>query len=384
MMKQFYDLKEKHPDAVLLFRMGDFYEAYCEDAEKCAKVLGITLTKSTTEKDDKGKPLAMTMFPYHALDKYLPKLIRAGHRVAICDQLEDPNTKKLVKRGTNDIINNSKTSTTMKQTITAQDYVGKTIVVGDNIATITIESVNDDMLQGKFKKGTAPVVSMPIKLAQLEKMLSDGIWKVGEGATVETKDEEPKTQEPTKTKTNTKTKADAATETTPKPKINKPKAKTVATSATLTYSTYTNKKGKVCGKITGFSETDEAYKSGIDIHGSATYERKNGNKVFMLIFGPRYAEAAKDVCEALNAGKSFAECKSIIDACTEERAKKREEWKRKAEEAKAEKKTRTNTKTKAAVFTEDAVRKAFETLATASGMNAKDFEPIIEAMKAAA
>lgn len=374
--KQWNDLKSKHPEAVLLFRTGDLYEAYWQDAKACAKALGITLTYRNTDK------MPMAAFPYHALDTYLPKLIRAGHRVAICDQLEDPNTKKLVKRGTNDIINNSKTSTTMKQTITAQDYVGKTIVVGDNIATITIESVNEDMLQGKFKKGTAPVVSMPIKLAQLEKMLSDGIWKVGEGATVETKAEEPKTQEPTKTKTNTKAKADAATETTPKPKTNKPKAKTVATSATLTYSTYTNKKGKVCGKITGFSETDEAYTKGIDIHGSATYERKNGNKVFMLIFGPRYAEAAKDVCEALNAGKSFAECKSIIDACTEERAKKREEWKRKAEEAKAEKKTKTNTKT--AVFTEDAVRKAFETLATASGMNAKDFEPIIEAMKAAA
>ncbi len=87
MMKQFYDLKEKHPDAMLLFRTGDFYETYEEDAKEAAKVLGITLTKSIKQKNAEGKPLSMAGFPYHALDTYLPKLIRSGHRVAICDQL---------------------------------------------------------------------------------------------------------------------------------------------------------------------------------------------------------------------------------------------------------------------------------------------------------
>lgn len=90
MLKQFYDLKAKHPDAILLFRCGDFYETYCNDAEKASKILGITLTRSSRTKDIKGKPLSMAGFPYHALDTYLPKLIRAGERVAICDQLEAP------------------------------------------------------------------------------------------------------------------------------------------------------------------------------------------------------------------------------------------------------------------------------------------------------
>ena len=90
MLRQFLDLKKKHPDALLLFRCGDFYETYKEDAEKSSKILGITLTKSTKNTDEKGKPLAMAGFPYQALDTYLPKLIRAGERVAICDQLEAP------------------------------------------------------------------------------------------------------------------------------------------------------------------------------------------------------------------------------------------------------------------------------------------------------
>lgn len=94
MLKQFYDLKAKHPDAVLLFRCGDFYETYCQDAEKASKILGITLTKSSRTKDADGKPLAMAGFPYHALDTYLPKLIREGERVAICDQLESPKRNK--------------------------------------------------------------------------------------------------------------------------------------------------------------------------------------------------------------------------------------------------------------------------------------------------
>lgn len=105
MLKQFIDLKKKHPDALLLFRCGDFYETYQKDAEKAAKILGITLTKSTKTKDQDGKPLAMAGFPYHALDTYLPKLIRAGERVAICDQIEAP--KQTTKRGVTELLNPS-------------------------------------------------------------------------------------------------------------------------------------------------------------------------------------------------------------------------------------------------------------------------------------
>ena len=104
MMKQFYELKAKNPDAVMLFRCGDFYETYCEDAVTASKVLGITLTKRNNGGKG-GSPTEMAGFPYHALDTYLPKLIRAGHRVAICDQLEDPKlTKKLVKRGITELV----------------------------------------------------------------------------------------------------------------------------------------------------------------------------------------------------------------------------------------------------------------------------------------
>ena len=92
-IKQYNDLKQKHPDALLLFRCGDFYETYKEDAVKASNILGITLTKHSKRMDEEGKPLKMAGFPYHALDTYLPKLIRAGERVAICDQLESPRQK---------------------------------------------------------------------------------------------------------------------------------------------------------------------------------------------------------------------------------------------------------------------------------------------------
>ena len=102
MMKQFFDLKAKHPDAVLLFRCGDFYETYCEDAITASKILGITLTRRNNGASAGSE---MAGFPHHALDTYLPKLVRAGRRVALCDQLEDPKlTKQLVKRGITELV----------------------------------------------------------------------------------------------------------------------------------------------------------------------------------------------------------------------------------------------------------------------------------------
>lgn len=102
MMKQFNDFKRQYPDAVLLFRCGDFYETYCKDAILASEILGITLTRRS---NGGASDTEMAGFPHHALDTYLPKLVRAGLRVAICDQLEDPKlTKKLVKRGVTELV----------------------------------------------------------------------------------------------------------------------------------------------------------------------------------------------------------------------------------------------------------------------------------------
>ena len=97
LMKQYYNIKTKHPDAILLFRVGDFYETFGEDAIKTSEILGITLTRRA---NGSAQFVELAGFPYHALDTYLPRLVRAGQRVAICEQLEDPKlTKKIVKRG---------------------------------------------------------------------------------------------------------------------------------------------------------------------------------------------------------------------------------------------------------------------------------------------
>ncbi|HNZ72894.1 MAG TPA: DNA mismatch repair protein MutS, partial [Prolixibacteraceae bacterium] len=97
LMKQYYAVKDKHPDAVLLFRVGDFYETFGDDAIKASEILGITLTRRA---NGSASSVELAGFPYHALDTYLPKLVRAGQRVAICEQLEDPKqTKNIVKRG---------------------------------------------------------------------------------------------------------------------------------------------------------------------------------------------------------------------------------------------------------------------------------------------
>ena len=102
LMKQYFDIKAKHPDAILLFRVGDFYEMYGEDAVIGAEIVGIVLTHRS---NGAAKSMEMAGFPFHALDTYLPKLVRAGKRVAICDQLEDPKlAKKLVKRGITELV----------------------------------------------------------------------------------------------------------------------------------------------------------------------------------------------------------------------------------------------------------------------------------------
>src|SRR5210317_69710 len=102
LMKQYYSVKAKHPDAILLFRVGDFYETFGEDAIRASDILGITLTRRA---NGAASYVELAGFPHHALDTYLPRLVRAGQRVAICEQLEDPKkTKKIVKRGVTELI----------------------------------------------------------------------------------------------------------------------------------------------------------------------------------------------------------------------------------------------------------------------------------------
>ena len=102
LMKQYYSIKTKYPDAILLFRVGDFYETFGEDAIKASKVLGIVLTKRA---NGSASFIELAGFPHHSVDAYLPKLVRAGFRVAICEQLEDPKmTKTIVKRGVTELV----------------------------------------------------------------------------------------------------------------------------------------------------------------------------------------------------------------------------------------------------------------------------------------
>ena len=102
LMKQYYSVKAKHPDAILLFRVGDFYETFGEDAIRTSEILGITLTRRA---NGAASFVELAGFPYHALDTYLPRLVRAGQRVAICEQLEDPKlAKKIVKRGITELV----------------------------------------------------------------------------------------------------------------------------------------------------------------------------------------------------------------------------------------------------------------------------------------
>ena len=362
MIKQYRDLKSKHPDAMLLFRCGDFYETYEDDAKECAKVLGITLTKRQSD------GVAMAGFPHHALDTYLPKLIRTGHRVAICDQLDPPPRprpkrgetidKAAIKREQSDACidsaereqaqtkfnnsnnnqNNSEDKVMANETMKVADLIGKSISNGGN-AKYTINAIEGDKVKVTFQMGDSEGKPMTMGVAQVEKLLAGG-WKVSDGTQEPTKQEAPKAEEP-KAKTVTM-------ETEPKPKQEqptKPRKKQPQTEAKaeepkpehktgkLVYSAYTNKKGKACAKISGFAETDAAYQkeAAASLHGSASYETVKGERVNFLTFGPRYAEVAKTVCQMLNEGKTVADCQAVVDAATEERMAKREERKQKRE-----------------------------------------------------
>lgn len=244
-------------------------------------------------------------------------------------------------------INEQKISETMTQNVNGADFIGKTIVVVNNEKIkYVIKGVDGDKFVTDFIMDGRPAMPCPVPMEQLTKMVDAGTWKIDGEATATTAAEEPAATEteeveevqdvqPEEPKAETvKMKPE------PKAKKSEPKAKAKSDTShqhsALKYETYTTKKGKTGAKIVGFHETDAAYLAGPDLHGSATYERdKDGNKTFCLLFSHRYAEAAKEVCDALNAGKSVADCQAIVDKATEERARQRDEWKQKREERKA-------------------------------------------------
>ena len=253
-------------------------------------------------------------------------------------------------------INEQKTSETMTQNVNGADFIGKTIVVVNNEKIkYVIKGVDGDKFVTDFIMDGRPAMPCPVPMEQLTKMVDAGTWKIDGEATTTTAAEEPAaaaTEEveevidepepaPAQTvKMKTEMPKDKAEEKATKSKPQKPQTKAKSDTShqhsVLKYETYTTKKGKTGAKIVGFHETDAAYLAGPELHGSKAWENdKQGNKTFCLLFSHRYAKAAEDVCKALNAGKSVADCQAIIDKATEERARQRDEWKQKREERKA-------------------------------------------------
>lgn len=161
MMRQFFSMKEKHPEALLLFRCGDFYETYCDDAVEAARILGITLTRRN---NGAASGAEIAGFPHHALDTYLPKLIRAGKRVAICDQLEDPKKKRAAIKGKKGL---SEMDKIVKRGIT--ELVTPGVAMGDNVLNY---KENNFLAAIHFGKGACGVSLLDI---------STGEFLTGEG-----------------------------------------------------------------------------------------------------------------------------------------------------------------------------------------------------------
>ena len=233
--------------------------------------------------------------------------------------------------------------------MTAQDYVGKKIKVKDSTNYYVVKSADGETLQTEMHMGER-VMLCPMPMPLLNKMLEAGKYIIGAAA--------PATAEPVVEKPEPVAEKPTAQTVTPKPTATEPKKRQTkptkseqtkptmsvekkaeaetetksSPSGKLRYETYTNKKGKTCARIVGFAEGDAILERGNAerIHASSTYERdKKGGKLYMLIFGPRYAAAAKEVCKAMNQGKTLDDCQAIIDQATEERVQKREEWKAK-------------------------------------------------------
>ena len=285
-LRQFHDLKQKHPDAVLLFRGGDFYETYEQDAKVVSEVLGITLTKRTGSPKGEGY---MAGFPYHALDSYLPKIIRAGHRVAICD-IPEPTTK-LVRRGSDELTTtdtNNSTDNNSKSQETMQLNLSNT------------ESENQNVQNAQVTNPTTAIVpatpAQDIVDADFEEVKPEPVAE-----------EKPKKKTTIKRKVTLKKKqviseAQPAQVFTPIPTR---EGQGEGLLPQVQFSTYTTKRGDVAPQIIGFGgEDDPRWKSHKDAghkYVSASYRRDlNGNKVYILLFGTRYMDVAKALAGAYN------------------------------------------------------------------------------------
>lgn len=308
-VKQFYDIKKKHPNALLLFRCGDFYETYMEDAAKAAKILGITVTTSTTMKDAQGKPLVMAGFPYHALDTYLPKLIAAGHRIAICDQLEMPK-QKLAHRGSDEL------ATTENKNTNDQKEEEMKVAINQNETknVANAQVINNNVSNAPAVEEVEEVVDVtPVKPVTLKRKQSEPVSEVA------------------------------------------PQSTTTKLPA-VTFSTYKTKKGDTAPQIIGFTGDDDprwkAHKDAGHKWVSASYRRDmSGEKVYILMFGTRYMDAAKALAAAYNTNDVNAwhraedACKAVYEqAVRDGKAKweaKKAEWaeKRAAKEKPQEKGT---------------------------------------------
>ena len=238
--------------------------------------------------------------------------------------------------------NNSEDKVMTNETMKVADLIGKSVCNGN--AKYVIKSVDGDKVKVDFAMGDNAAKEMNMKAEQIEKLLQGG-WQVEEKADGGSL----KAEEPTEEKADGGSlKAEEPTAKTvkmEKPKVTKkksegrgkkeevPQPSAIKHQTSYVYSTYTNAKGKTCAKISGFAETDAAYQkeAAASLHGSATYENTKQGRVNFLLFGPRYAEVAKTVCQMLNEGKTVAGCQAVVDRATEERAQKREERKQKRE-----------------------------------------------------
>ncbi len=310
----------------------------------------------------------------------------------------------------------------------AADLIGKVLVIGNNSAKYTIKSVIDDeKVNAIFTREGMPDIAMPMAIASIREMLNKNMAHFEGESVAESADapkqEQPKAEQPKKVRA-TRIKAEPKPEEptanfedvdedapeqpaeAPKPKTEQPKttkAKTAkgASKGKYVFASYTTKSGKTGGKILGFDPEDEIYQAGMQFHASKTWERKNGKRVYALIFGPRYKDCAEAICEALNSGAGLDEVIAIADNTTEQNAQERAEKKAEYLAKKAERAERAKEKAAEAqgatastgskgastkgerLYTEaevkERIRKAFAALAAAAGIKLEDLEPLIQA-----
>lgn len=311
----------------------------------------------------------------------------------------------------------------------AADLIGKVLVIGNNSAKYTIKSVIDDeKVNAIFTRPGMPDIAMPMAIASIREMLNKNMAhfegeSVAESADApkqeQPKAEQPKKQRATRIKAEPKPEEPTANfedvdedapvqpEEAPKPKAEQPKttkakgASKGASKGKYVFDSYTTKSGKTGGKILGFDPDDEIYQAGMQFHASKTWERKNGKRIYALIFGPRYKDCAEAICEALNSGAGLDEVIAIADNTTEQNAqeraekkaeylaKKQERAERAKEKAAEAQGTTASTGSKGAgtkgerLYTEaevkERIRKAFAALANAAGIKLEDLEPLIQA-----